>query len=153
MDPALPVVGSQTLEDVTALGLAPQRVVVFVAGSLGLIGALLAAIGIYGVSAYTVASRRREIGIRMALGAARADVLGLVLRRGVALTVAGAGVGLLLAAGASRVLGVFLFGLSALDPVIFGSAAVFFSLVGSTACYIPARRAAAIDPLSALRYE
>ena len=104
---------SQTLEDATALGLVPQRIVVSVAGGLGLIGALLAAIGIYGVAAYAVARRTREIGIRMALGAQRADVVAMVLHQGIWLAVIGSAIGLLLAAGASRALVVFLFGIAA----------------------------------------
>jgi predicted permease len=153
MNPDLPIVTSQTLEDVTALGLVPQRVVVSVSGGLGLIGALLAAIGIYGVTAYAVARRRREIGIRMALGAQRADVLTMVMRQGFWLAVIGAAIGLVLAAAASQVLVVFLFGVPPLDPVIFGGAAVLFAAVGLLACYLPARRATHIDPLTALRYE
>jgi predicted permease len=153
MNPDLPIVTSQTLEDLTALGLVPQRVVVSVSGGLGLIGALLAAIGIYGVTAYAVARRRREIGIRMALGAQRADVLTMVMRQGFWLAVIGAAIGLVLAAAASQVLVVFLFGVPPLDPVIFSGAAALFAVVALTACYLPARRATHIDPLTALRYE
>jgi predicted permease len=153
MSPDLPIVASQTLEEATALGLIPQRVVVSVAGGLGLIGALLAAIGIYGVTAYAVARRRREIGIRMALGARRADVVGMILRRGIRLTALGCAIGLLLAAGASRALMVFLFGVAPLDPMVFGGAAAFFAVIGLVACYLPARRATTLDPLVALRCE
>jgi predicted permease len=149
----LPIVTSQTLEDATALGLVPQQIVVSVAGGLGLIGALLAAIGIYGVAAYAVVRRTREIGIRMALGARRADVVAMVLQQGVWLAVIGTAIGLVLAAAASRALVVFLFGVPPLDPVIFGGAAVLFAFVGLAACYWPARRATRIDPLTALRYE
>jgi predicted permease len=149
----LPVVSSQTLEEATALGLVPQRVVVFVAGSLGLVGGLLAAIGIYGIAAYAVARRMREIGIRIALGATGADIAAMVLRQGVRLAVAGCAIGLVLAAAASRALVVFLFGVGPLDPAIFGSTAVLFALVGVAACYLPARRATAIDPIATLRNE
>jgi predicted permease len=151
MSPELPIVASQTREAATALGLVPQRVVVSVAGGLGLVGALLAAIGIYGVTAYAVARRRREIGIRMALGARRADVVGMILRRGIRLTVVGCAIGLLLAAGAGQALAVFLFGVPPLDPAAFGGAAALFGAVGFTACYLPARRATRIDPMTALR--
>jgi len=153
MNPDLPIVTSQTLEDAAALGLVPQRVVVSVAGGLGLIGALLAAIGIYGVTAYAVARRRREIGIRMALGAGRADVLGMIPQPGIRLMTIGCAIGLLLAAGASQAFVVFLFGVSPLDPLIFGGAALFFALIGMAACYLPARRATTVDPLVALRCE
>jgi predicted permease len=152
-DPNLPIVTSQTLEDAASIGLVPQRVVASVAGSLGLVGALLAAIGIYGVAAYAVTRRTREIGIRMALGAGRADVVAMVLRQGLWLAVTGSVIGLLLAAGASQALGGFLFGIPPLDPAAFGFAAVLFALVGLAACYVPARRATRIDPLTALRYE
>jgi predicted permease len=152
-DPNLPIVTSQTLEDVGALGLVPQRVVVSVAGTLGIVGALLAAIGIYGVAAYAVTRRTREIGIRMALGARRADVVAMVLHQGLWLAIVGLAIGLLLSAGASRLLVGFLFGVPPLDPVIFAGAAALFAAVGVAACYVPARRATRIDPLTALRYE
>jgi len=153
MNPDLPIVASQTLEDATALGLVPQRIVVSVAGGLGVVGALLAAIGIYGVTAYAVARRRREIGIRMALGARRVDVVRMILQRGIRLTVIGCAIGLLLAAGASQALVVFLFGVAPLDPAVFGGAAAFFAVIGLAACYLPARKATTADPLVALRCE
>jgi len=153
MNPDLPIVASQTLEEATALGLVPQRVVMSVAGGLGAVGTLLAAIGIYGVTAYAVARRRREIGIRMALGARPADVVRMILQRGIRLTVIGCAIGLLLAAGASQVLVVFLFGVAPLDPVVFGAAATFFAVIGLAACYLPARKATTFDPLAALRCE
>jgi putative ABC transport system permease protein len=153
MNPNLPIVSAQTLEESTALGLAPQRVVVSVSGSLGVIGVLLAAIGIYGVTAYAVSRRTREIGIRMALGAQRTDVLAMVMHQGLWLAGIGAAIGLLLAAVASQALAVFLFGIPPLDPLIFGAAAALFAVVALTACYLPARRATHIDPLTALRYE
>jgi predicted permease len=153
MNPDLPIVASQTLEDATALGLVPQRIVVSVAGGLGVVGALLAAIGIYGVTAYAVARRRREIGIRMALGARRVDVVRMILQRGIRLTIIGCAIGLLLAAGASQALVVFLFGVAPLDPAVFGGAAAFFAVIGLAACYLPARKATTVDPLVALRCE
>jgi putative ABC transport system permease protein len=153
MNPDLPIIASQTLEDATALGLVPQRVLVSVAGGLGVVGALLAAIGIYGVTAYAVARRRREIGIRMALGARRVDVVRMILQRGIRLTVIGCAIGLLLAAGASQALVVFLFGVAPLDAAVFGGAAAFFAVIGLTACYLPAHRATTVDPLVALRRE
>jgi predicted permease len=153
MNPTLPIVRSETLEEAAALGLTPQRVVASIAGSLGVIAGLLAAIGIYGVTAYAVARRTREFGIRLAVGAQPADIVGMVLRQGMRLAVIGAAIGLALSAAASRVLVVVLFGVSPMDPVIFGGAAALFIAIGLAACYGPARRATRVDPLVALRYE
>jgi predicted permease len=153
MNPTLPIVTSQTLEEAAALGLTPQRVVASIAGSLGSIGVLLAAIGIYGVTAYAVTRRTREFGIRLALGAQRADIVGMVLRQGMRLAVIGAAIGLALSAAVSHVLVVVLFGVSPMDPVIFGGATALFIVIGLAACYGPARRATKVDPLTALRYE
>ena len=153
INPSLPIVSAQTLEEATALGLVPQRVVVSVAGALGLVGALLASIGIYGVTAYAVTRRTREIGIRVALGAQRPEVVGMMMRQGVALALAGCAIGLLLAAVFSQALTVFLFGVRSLDPIIFSGSAALFAVVGLAACYIPARRATRVDPVDALRCE
>jgi putative ABC transport system permease protein len=153
MNPNLPIVQSQTLEDYAALTLVPQRVAASVSGSLGMVGLLLAAIGIYGVTAYMVSSRTREIGIRVALGAQRGDVVRMVLRQGMMLALAGMAIGLVLAAGASRLLGSLLFGIGPTDPIAFGGSAMLFCLIGLLACYVPARRATAVDAMEALRYE
>ncbi|MGB7218788.1 MAG: ABC transporter permease [Vicinamibacterales bacterium] len=153
MNPNLPITAAQTLEDVAALGLAPQRIAASVSGSLGSVGLLLAAIGIYGVTAYAVTRRTREIGVRLALGASRADIVRMVLRQGMSLAAVGSVIGLLLAAGASRLLVALLFGVPPLDPVTFLGAAVLLAAVGLAACYLPARRATRIDPIEALRYE
>jgi ABC-type antimicrobial peptide transport system permease subunit len=153
MNPNLPIVSAQTFDDYAALGLVPQRVAAAVSGSLGVVGLLLAALGIYGVTAYLVTSRTREIGIRMALGAQRRDAVRMVLRQGMTLALGGVAIGLLCAAGAARLLGSLLFGVGATDLLAFGGAAVVFCLVGLAACYVPARRATDIDPIAALRYE
>jgi predicted permease len=153
MNPTLPIVTSQTLEQAAALGLTPQRVVASIAGSLGSIGVLLAAIGIYGVTAYSVTRRTREFGIRLALGAQHADIVGMVLRQGMRLAVIGAAIGLALSAAASHVLVGVLFGVSPMDPLIFGGATALFVAIGVAACYGPARRATKVDPVIALRYE
>ncbi len=153
MNPNLPIVTSQTLEDSLALGLVPQRVAASVSASLGLVGLLLAAVGIYGVTAFTVARRTREFGIRIALGAEPRHVLRMVLRQGLGLIVGGCAVGLSLAAGAGHVLRGFLFGVPLLDPAVFGGAVASSVAVGLAACYGPARRATRVDPISALRCE
>jgi predicted permease len=153
MNPNLPIVAAQTLEDSLALGLVPQQVVASVAGSLGLVGMLIAAIGLYGVMAHAVTVRTREIGIRIALGARRADVIGLIMRQGMSLTIVGAITGLLLSALASQVLTAFLFGVPPMDPVTFSGAAALFVVVGLVASYLPTRRATRIDAMDALRYE
>src|SRR4051794_2299700 len=152
MDPGLAVVSS-TLEDSAALGLAPQRIAMSLSATLGSVGLLLAAIGIYGVTAYTVARRGREIGIRIALGARRSQIMAMVLRQGLILTAIGSAIGLLLAAGVSQVLAAFLFGVPPMHPPTFVTALLVFAVVGFIACYLPARRATRVDPLRALRCE
>ncbi len=153
MSPNLPIITAQTLDDSIALGLTPQRVVGSVSGSLGLVGLMLAGIGIYGVTAYAVTRRTREIGIRVALGAQRADVVRMVIREGLSLTLIGSAAGLLIAAAVSRVLEAFLFGIRPIDPVTFVSTTLLFAAIGLAACYAPVRRATRIDPTEALRYE
>jgi predicted permease len=153
MDPNLPVTTALPLEQVTALILIPQRVAGAVAASLGVVVLLLAAIGIYGVTSYSVDRRTREIGIRMALGANRASVLRLVIRQGVMLTGTGIVLGLAAGAAGSQVLRSLLFGISTLDPLAFGGAALLLGLVSLGASYLPARRATRVDPMVALRAE
>jgi len=153
MNSNLPIVTAQTLDEFTKFGLVPQRVAASMSGGLGIVGLLLAAMGIYGVTAYMVTSRTREIGIRVALGADRRDVVGMVLRRGMLLVGIGIAAGTLLAAAASRVLGSLLFGLPPADPVTFSAAIALFCMIGLAACYVPARRATEIEPTLALRSE
>jgi len=153
INPNLPIVQSLTFDAYSQLGLLPQRIAASVAGSLGLVGVLLAAIGIYGVTAYMVSSRTHEIGIRMALGAERASVVRMVLRQGLTLTMIGAAIGLAVAAAASRLLGSLLFGVGATDPLTFIGSTLLFFVVGAAACYVPARRATAIGAMDALRYD
>lgn len=119
----------------------------------GGVAMLLAMIGLYGVRAYTVARRTREIGIRMALGARAGDTLRMVLCEGLLVTSIGLGVGLLLSSGLGKLLSNFLFQVSAVDPVVFSVAPVLLAAISLLACYLPARRAARVDPMVALRYE
>jgi len=153
LNPNLPIVMAQTFDDYSALGLVPQRVAASVSGSLGLVGLLLAALGIYGVTTYMVASRTREIGVRVALGAQPAAVVGMVLRQGMSLALWGAAIGLALAAAASRLLGSLLFGVAPADPLAFGGSALLFVVIGLVACFVPARRAAQVDAMTALRHD
>ncbi len=153
MKPTLPITEALPLSDVTSIGLVPQRIAAAVAGSLGVVGLLLAAIGIYGVTAYAVSRRTREIGIRVALGADRRRVLQLVLRQGLVLTATGVAIGAGLAALGARLLEGLLFGVRGLDPIAFAAAAALFTIVSAIATYVPARRAARVDPMVALRDE
>jgi predicted permease len=153
LDPNLPILAAKTLDDNVSLAMVPQRVAAAVSGTLGVVGLMLAAIGIYGVMAYAVTRRTREIGIRIALGAGRADIVRLVLRHGLLLALVGATIGVVLAAFASRVLVTFLIGVPPFDPLIFAGAVLLFAAIGVAACYIPARRATRIDAMEALRYE
>ena len=153
-DANLPILTASSLEDeITGPVETQLRVAASVAGSVGIVSLLLAAIGIYGVTAYVAGRRTREIGIRLALGAQRGEILGMILRQGMALVIIGSAIGLLLAAGASRLLGRLLFGLPPLDPVTFGGATLLFAVIGLAACYLPAWRATRIEAMNALRCE
>jgi ABC-type antimicrobial peptide transport system permease subunit len=114
---------------------------------------LLAAIGLYGLIAYSVSQRTQEIGIRMALGAGQRLVLSLVLRDGMVLTTAGVGIGLVAAALLSRVLRSQLYDVGTIDPLAYGGVVVVFAAIAALASYVPARRAASVDPVEALRTE
>ena len=153
MNPNVPIDTARSAREITSLGLLPQRIAASVAGGLGVFGLVLAAIGIYGVTAYAVARRTREFGVRIALGATRRDIVGMVLREGMGSTIAGSIAGLVLAAGAGRLVSSLLFGLAPIDPLTFTAAASLFAAVGLAACYLPARRATRIDAMEALRCE
>jgi predicted permease len=153
MESKLLFLENQTMEAQIAATLYPVRVGATLLVGAGLVAMTLAAIGLYGVIAYSVARRTRELGIRIALGAARTNVLGLIMRQG--LTVAGVGliVGCVLAFGAARALAAVLYGVSALDPIAWGSSAAILLGIATLANVIPARRAMAIEPTLALRAE
>jgi len=153
LDSALLLNSIQTLEAVTSAGALQQRMTGTMLAVFGVLALALAAVGIYGVLAYTVTQRTREIGIRMALGAGRRDVLGLVMRQGILLAGGGLVVGVALALGAARLLGSLLFGVSATDGVTYGAVAVVLLAVALLACLVPALRAMRVDPMKALRYE
>jgi predicted permease len=150
----LPVLSAGTLEDQeTSPVVAQLRIAATVAGSVGFIGLLLAAIGIYGITAYAVSRRTREIGIRLSLGANRTAVVGMVVRQGMLLVGIGSAIGVLLGAGAGKLLSGPRFGVPPPDLMMFAAAALLFAIVGLAACYIPARRATRIGAMDALRYE
>jgi ABC-type antimicrobial peptide transport system permease subunit len=151
IDPNLLIIRSQTLDEHVSLGRVPQRIAASVSGSLGLVGLLLAAIGIYGVMAFAVTLRTREFGIRVALGAQSGDVMRMVLRQGVLVTAIGCAIGLGLAAALARPLSAVLMDVSPLDPIAFGGAAALCAFAGLAACYGPVRRAMNSDPMTALR--
>lgn len=153
LDPSLPILNARTMEEHAAVGLFPQRVALWVAGALGAVALLLALIGIYGVTAYGVAQRTREIGIRVALGSSRGGVLGLVVGQGMRLGGLGVLLGIAVAAAATRLLEGLLFGVAGTDPIALGSAAGGLLLAALAASWIPARRAARIEPMVALRQE
>jgi putative ABC transport system permease protein len=150
-DPKLLIARAQTLDEHVSLGFVPQRILASVSGSLGLVGLLLAAVGIYGVMAFAVTLRTREFGIRVALGAQRGDVMRMVIRRGLVITAIGCTIGLGLAALLAQPLTLVLLDGSPTDPIAFGGAAALCGIAGLAACYGPARRAINSDPMTALR--
>jgi ABC-type antimicrobial peptide transport system permease subunit len=135
------------------VALMPQRIIATLIGTFGLVGLLLAAVGVYGVVAYLVVQRTREIGVRMALGARTGDVLRLVLQRGVVLTGIGLGLGLLLSLGLTRFVSGLLVGVSPTDPATFAGVVLLLASVALLASYLPARCATRVDPMVALRAE
>ena len=144
---------NQTEEEVVTLSIASQRFSLILLGAFAGLALLLASIGIYGVLSYLVGQRTQEIGVRMALGAQRLDVLRMVLGDGVRMALVGAAIGLVAALALTRLMASMLFGVRATDPVTFATVVVLLSGIALIACYLPARRAAKVDPMVALRYE
>jgi putative ABC transport system permease protein len=153
MNADLAVFDVTTLESRAQLSSFPQRIAGTFVGAFGLLALVLAAVGIYGVTAYTTRQRTHEIGIRMALGASKQDILRLVLLRGLSLTLIGVVLGLALSFGLTRYLASLLLGVTATDALTFSSVAILLCAVALFACLIPARRAMRVDPMVALRYE
>jgi predicted permease len=147
------VAGAQTMDEIISSSIASRRFSMILLGSFALLALLLSSLGIYGVVSYLVGQQTREIGIRIALGAQRSDVMRLVLRDGAKMALLGVGVGLAAALGLTRLMTSVLYGVSATDPVTFAAVAVVLTGVALAACYIPARRAMRVDPMVALRYE
>ena len=153
VDVRLPMYAPRTLSQQFSYSYWQQRIAAWLIGSFAGLALLLAAIGVYGVISYQVAARTRELGIRMALGASRADVLALVLRSGLILAMVGVAVGVAGAFAATRALKSLLFGVSASDPLTFAASALFLAGVALLASFVPAQRASRVDPMVALRYE
>ncbi len=153
LDRNLPLTNVQTIEQILDQGLWAPRMGAALLGLFGLLALLLASVGIYGVLAYSVSQRTHEIGIRMALGAHPGQVLHLVLKEGMRLAAAGAGLGIVAAIFLMRLASDLLYEVSARDPLTYGSVALLLCAVAFLACYVPARRATGVDPLVALRYE
>jgi putative ABC transport system permease protein len=153
IDKDQPVSDIETMEAVLSDSIARQRFSALLLGVFGLVALLLAAVGIYGVMSYTMAQRTHEIGLRMALGARKWDVLKLAVGQALKLVLVGVGAGLAASLILTRVMTSLLFGVSSTDPVTFAGISLVLVAAGVLASYIPARRATKVDPMIALRYE
>ena len=153
LDAATPITTAQTMSDYMKVPLFPARFTGVLLAAFGGLALALAMVGLYGVIAYSVAQRTREIGIRVALGANRRDVLRLVVGQGLKLTLIGAAIGIGAAFAVTRMIQSLLYGVSASDPATFAAATILLVVVACLACYLPARSAARVDPMVALRYE
>lgn len=153
LDPTLPVFGAHTLSATVSESLSQRRFSMEMVGAFALTALLLATLGIYGVISYLVSERTHEIGIRLALGAQRSNILRIILHQGLTLALAGAVVGLVCALIVSHLMASLLYGVKPTDPVTFAGVAFLFLTVALFACYLPARRAMNVDPMVALRCE
>jgi predicted permease len=153
LDPNVAITKLTTFAELRQTPLFPSRAMAIVSSLFGFLALLLAAVGIYGITSYMVGQRTREVGIRIALGAQRSDILRLIVGHGVGVMLVGVGVGLVAALAFTRFLSSQLFGVSATDPITFASVALLLAFVAMMACYLPARRAAKVDPLIALQCE
>jgi putative ABC transport system permease protein len=151
LNAAVPLLGSMSYDDFIGVALLPQRLAAVVTGILGAAGLLLAALGVYGIVAYSVAQRTREIGIRMAVGATPASVVNTMAFVGLRLVAIGIGFGLVLSAAGTRVMTSFLLGVNPTDPVVFVGITLGLGAIVLAATAVPALRAAKVDPLVALR--
>jgi len=153
IDKAQPVSRTELAENRLSAALGEPRLYAMLLGGFAVVALLLAAVGIYGVMAYSVTQRTHEIGIRMALGARPRDVRRMVVSHGMKLTLAGVGLGLAASVGLTRLIKGLLYGVSATDPLTFTVVAALLAVIALLACYIPARQATKVDPMVALRYE
>ncbi|HMY76670.1 MAG TPA: FtsX-like permease family protein, partial [Blastocatellia bacterium] len=147
------VFGAQTLKEILAESLAAQRFAMILLEAFAAVALLLASIGLYGVISYLAGQRTHELGIRLALGAQRRDVLRLVLSDGMKPACGGVALGLIVALGLTRLLANLLYGVSATDPLTFAATAALLAAIALLACWLPARRATKVDPVVALRSE
>jgi ABC-type antimicrobial peptide transport system permease subunit len=152
-DSSTVIYGARPFQEIVANSIAKQRLAMILLGIFSALALVLSAIGIYGVISCLTGQRIHEIGIRMALGASRSSVLGMVLGQGIRITLIGVGIGTAAALALTRLMASLLYGVSAQDSITFIGVAVVISIVALLACYIPARRAMRIDPMVALRYE
>jgi ABC-type antimicrobial peptide transport system permease subunit len=153
VDPSLPLAKITTLTSLTGTAMARDRFSMLLLGFFGALSLILAAVGIYGVISYSVGQRTQEIGIRIALGARRENVFGMILAHALQLTGMGIGLGFLAALGVGRMMTGFLYGVKATDPLTFAAVSLFLAAVALVASLFPAHRAASIDPMRALRTE
>ncbi len=153
LDPDLPVLKVRALDDVSAMAISATRFTLTLVGAFGAIALVLAAVGVFGVISYSVAQRTNEIGIRMALGALERDVLGMIVGHGARLAVSGVAIGVCAALLLTRAMQTLLYGVSPFDPATFAAVAGLLGAVALVACWVPARRAARVDPMTALRHE
>jgi putative ABC transport system permease protein len=153
LDRNVPFTDVSTLEEVISGHIGSSKILIWPAALLGFLATGLASIGLYGVTAYAVSGRTKEIGIRMALGAKRSNVLRMILFEGFGLIMTGIFIGLVLSAVATRLMDSLLHGVSPTDPLTFISVAALLTMVALLACYVPARKATKVDPMVALRYE
>ncbi len=153
VDPDMPVFRVATMAEVIDTTLVNRKFVMLLLGQFAAVALILAGVGLFGVLSYAVSRRTREIGVRMALGARAADVLGMVVRQGMTLTAIGLVIGAGAALAATRAMAGLLFGVGASDPPTYAALALVLAAVALLACWLPARRAARVDPLVALRSE
>jgi putative ABC transport system permease protein len=153
LDRDQPLYDVQTLEDALADSVAPRRFTALVLNAFALTAVMLAVIGIYGLMAFSVAQRTREIGLRVALGAQRRAVVGAVVRQGMQVVLVGIVIGVVAATGLSRLMTTLLYDVEAVDPQTYGIVAALLALAALVACAAPAAKAARVDPLTALRSE
>jgi len=153
LDPEIPIFGVETMDELVTDSLTQRQLNMLLLASFAALALALAAIGIYGVMSYLVSQRTQEIGVRMALGASRSDVLKMIVLQGLRLAGAGAAIGIAASLGLTRLIARFLFGVETLDPFVFVSVPVLMTGVAVVAVWLPALRASRVDPMIALRHE